>query len=298
MKLSRGKLPRHIMLALILCLIITAAVSPAMASESTRTLAWGSSGEDVRTLQADLSILGYNTYGVDGIFGKNTYNAVIGFQKTQGLAADGIVGNNTRAALTNVLNSSTYVLKWGDSLEAVALRYGTTVQAIRQQNGITSWVLPPGLRLVIPTRVNTSVPSRGNTRFGEMADWWTVASKVFAIGDVATITDLNTGLSYQVVRKGGSKHADCQPRTAADTATMLKIYGGQWSWARRAILVSVDGRVFAASQNGMPHGQRSIWDNNFPGHFCIHFLNSRTHGTDNLDPAHQAAVHRAAGLGY
>jgi len=286
------------MLALILCLIVTAAVSPAMASDSTRTLAWGSSGEDVRTLQADLSILGYNTYGMDGVFGKNTYNAVVGFQKAQGLAVDGIVGYNTRVALTNVLNNSTYVLKWGDSLEAVASEYGTTVQAIRQQNGITAWVLPPGLRLLIPTKVNTSVPSRGNTRFGEMADWWTIASKVFAIGDVATITDLNTGLTYQVVRKGGSKHADCQPRTAADTATMLKIYGGQWSWARRAILVSVDGRVFAASQNGMPHGQRSIWDNNFPGHFCIHFLNSRTHGTDNLDPAHQAAVRRAAGLAY
>jgi len=97
-------------------------------------------------------------------------------------------------------------------------------------------------------------PSRGVKRYGEMADWWTVVSKVFTIGDVATVTDLNTGLSYQVVRKGGCKHADCQPRTAADTATMSKIYGGQWSWARRAFLISVDGRVFAASQNGMPHG--------------------------------------------
>jgi LysM repeat protein len=243
-----------------------------------------------------LGILGYNTYGVDGIFGQNTYNAVVGFQKAKGLPMDGIVGQNTKTAMIGELNRVSYVLQWGDSLEAVALKYGTTVQAIRQKNGISSWILPPGLRLLIPDRVNTAEPSRGGNRYGEMADWWTVASKVFAMGAVATITDLNTGLKYQVVRKGGSNHADCQPLTASDAATMKKIYGGEWSWARRAILVSVNGRVFAASQNGMPHGGQSIWDNNFPGHFCIHFLNSRTHGTNSLDNAHQAAVYKAAGL--
>ncbi len=281
--------------AAILCLSIAAVGGQVMAS-TARNLDWGCRGDDVKSLQADLGTLGFDTYGADGIFGQNTYNAVLGFQKAKGLPADGVVGQNTRTVLNEELNGVSYVLKWGDSLEAVALKYGTTVSAIMQKNGISSWILPPGLRLLMPDRVSSAEPSRANNRYGEMADWWTVASKVFAIGDVATITDLDTGLKFQVVRKGGSKHADCQPLTAADTATMLKIYGAEWSWARRAILVSVNGRVFAASQNGMPHGDRSIWDNNFPGHFCIHFLNSRTHGTDNLDPAHQAAVHKAAGL--
>jgi peptidoglycan hydrolase-like protein with peptidoglycan-binding domain len=35
----------------------------------------------------------------DGIFGPKTYNAVIKFQKSVGLTADGIVGPNTRQAL-------------------------------------------------------------------------------------------------------------------------------------------------------------------------------------------------------
>jgi len=75
---------------------------------------------------------------------------------------------------------------------------------------------------------------------------------------------------------------------------MKKIYGGKWSWARRAIVVEVDGYRIAASMNGMPHGGQAISGNNFDGQFCIHFLNSRTHGSDRVDPDHQAAIKKAA----
>ena len=43
----------------------------------------------------------------------------------------------------------------------------------------------------------------------------------------------------------------------------------------------------------MPHGFSLINENNMDGHTCIHFLNSRTHGTDRVDEAHQAAVAEA-----
>lgn len=129
-----------------------------------------------------------------------------------------------------------------------------------------------------------------------MADWWTDASKIFGMYEKALVTDVETGKSFWVVRRGGSKHADCQPLTLKDTQIMRENYGGQWSWSRRAVVVTVDGQHLAASQNGMPHGEGAIQDNGFPGHFCIHFLNSRTHGTNNLDPQHQAMVKKAAGL--
>jgi LysM repeat protein len=274
--------------ALVLAFIILSA-NLAGTALAESTLSWGSRGNEVNQLQQKLTDLGYNTYGIDGIFGKNTYSAVTSFQKARGLQADGIAGPATWAALKS--GSNVYVLKSGDSLNSVAAKYGTTPQEIIRLNGLTSWVLNPGTRLVIPV----STPSRGGARYGEMADWWTVASQVFTIGTTATITDLDSGLTYRVVRKGGTNHADCQPLTAADTAKMKQAYGGSWSWTRHAILVNVNGRVFAASQNGMPHGGRSIYDNNFNGHFCIHFLNSRTHGTNRVDPAHQAAVHKAAG---
>ena len=45
--------------------------------------------------------------------------------------------------------------------------------------------------------------------------------------------------------------------------------------------------------NGMPHGTSTI-DNDFGGHFCIHFKNSKTHGTDRVDPDHQKCVTTAS----
>lgn len=61
-----------------------------------RKLQTGCSGEDVRRLQETLTGLGFDCGKADGIFGTKTRNAVIAFQKANGLTADGIVGAKTR----------------------------------------------------------------------------------------------------------------------------------------------------------------------------------------------------------
>ena len=66
------------------------------------TLKKGASGNITKLLQEKLVKLGYNTNGVDGIFGNGTYSAVREFQKTRGLSADGIVGQNTWRKLLNL----------------------------------------------------------------------------------------------------------------------------------------------------------------------------------------------------
>lgn len=58
-----------------------------------RTLRKGDQGAEVVTLQKALHLY------PDGIFGEITKNAVIAFQKSKGLASDGIVGAKTWAAL-------------------------------------------------------------------------------------------------------------------------------------------------------------------------------------------------------
>lgn len=63
------------------------------------TLRQGSSGPDVKDLQQKLKDLGFDPNGVDGQFGPGTTNAVIAFQQSKGLAADGVVGPGTQAAL-------------------------------------------------------------------------------------------------------------------------------------------------------------------------------------------------------
>lgn len=60
-------------------------------------LSKGSKGDKVRVLQELLLGRGYDlgAYGADGDFGATTHRRVVGFQTTQGLIADGIVGENT-----------------------------------------------------------------------------------------------------------------------------------------------------------------------------------------------------------
>lgn len=126
----------------------------------------------------------------------------------------------------------------------------------------------------------------------ESLDWFKNGNATIPKGAVLTIKDVATGKTFQVKRWGGVNHADCEPMTKEDTATMKEAYGGSWSWNRRAILVSYNGHVYAASMNGMPHGT-STRDNGFNGHFCIHFTGSKTHGTNRVDEDHQAAVQKA-----
>lgn len=60
---------------------------------------YGSQGGDVKEMQTLLNKIGYNLKE-DGIFGAKTQAAVEDYQQKNGLAVDGIVGNNTRASLT------------------------------------------------------------------------------------------------------------------------------------------------------------------------------------------------------
>ncbi|WP_195989610.1 peptidoglycan-binding protein [Clostridium sp. D53t1_180928_C8] len=64
----------------------------------------GARGNITKLLQEKLINLGYNLgqYGADGVFGAATYNAVVKFQKANGLTPDGIVGQNTWRKLLNL----------------------------------------------------------------------------------------------------------------------------------------------------------------------------------------------------
>ena len=81
-------------------------------SASASVVAWGSRGSQVSLVQQKLKQYGYYDGAVDGVFGKETYNAVIWFQEKNGLKADGAVGPSTAAALgitlTGTVAASTY----------------------------------------------------------------------------------------------------------------------------------------------------------------------------------------------
>ena len=72
-------------------------------------LKYGSTGDDVKKLQNALIDAGYDvgSTGADGVFGKNTQAAVKAYQQANGLAVDGIAGQNTLGALYGTSTTST-----------------------------------------------------------------------------------------------------------------------------------------------------------------------------------------------
>ena len=126
-----------------------------------------------------------------------------------------------------------------------------------------------------------------------LEDWW--SGKIDTIikrGQTFTVTDVLTGRSFTCARYGGENHLDAEPYTAADSAIYFDIFGTT-TWSARAIWLTFDGQTYAAAMNGMPHGGQKITTNNFNGQFCIHFLNSRTHGGDRVNDDMQARIMEA-----
>lgn len=131
-------------------------------------LSWGSTGNDVITLQYLLNFISdfYPTIPSitqNGVYDYQTAEAVKAFQRMMGLTADGVVGPNTWKALYDTYwsikenaeepsqGNFEYVVRPGDSLWLIAQKFGTTVDAIKAANKLTSNVINVGQVLQIPT---------------------------------------------------------------------------------------------------------------------------------------------------
>ncbi len=289
----------------------------------------GSSGDSVEKLQQALKIKGYFSGTVDGKYGDMTVAAVKAYQKAMGLSQTGKADYATimklfgKVLYTTVandpqMNGITRISQITVPATSEKGNSGKNVLALQQALKIKGFYKAPidskyGDQTV--EAVKAFQKSKGLTQDGkagndtikalfgknasnytyvtERLDWFSKGVNVFTGQCVYTVKDVNTGKTFRARRRFGSNHLDSEPLTASDTAVLKSLYGGEWSWNRRAILVLYNGHVYAASMNGMPHGTSTITNNNFDGHFCIHFYKSRTHGTNRVDEAHQNCVSRA-----
>ncbi len=88
------------LLCAVLINIFSAMVSENIASRSKDVLSkFGSTGQEVRSIQKKLKNWGYYKGDIDGIYGSKTKAAVVYFQKKNGLTADGVAGPKTLAAM-------------------------------------------------------------------------------------------------------------------------------------------------------------------------------------------------------
>ncbi|MBE4907097.1 LysM peptidoglycan-binding domain-containing protein [Bacillus luteolus] len=195
------------------------------------------------------------------------------------------------------LTSKTYIshtVSQGDTIWGLSVKYGIPQSELLKDNSLTTQsVLRIGQQLRIP-QYQIAVKETPTLNHGEYVDWWTEAQYLFPIGAVATVTDFQTGVSFKVKRTIGANHADCEPLTATDTEIAKGLWGG-FSWKERAVVVDVNGRKLAASMSFMPHDVQYITNNNFNGHFDIHFNNSTRHIDGKIDVAHQEQIRIAAG---
>lgn len=267
----------------------------------------GVQSEDVKLLQTNLKKLGFFTGEVTGLYGDITATAVKNFQKANSLNANGEANEATVEKVNYFASRITYVASRGSSRETAPA--STPAPAAN----------PAAKATAKPAAAQSTAQPAGKGGVS-MLQWFGGAERVFSIGSIATVTDLNTGIAFKIKRTYGTNHADCETLTAADTAKMLQAAGGSWNWTRRPVIIEVNGQKIAASMAPFPHAGRddvaanvnttnrsgdygsgvnldTVKGNNMNGHFDIHFLGSRTHGTNQVDANHQAAVKRAYELG-
>ena len=96
---------KKLILAIVLIFTVNILIIALAQSADAALYKRGSSGTTVSEIQRRLKSWGYYTGSVDGIYGSRTENAVKYFQRTNGLAVDGQVGDKTLAAL-GIYNAS------------------------------------------------------------------------------------------------------------------------------------------------------------------------------------------------
>jgi len=225
--------------------------------------------------------------------------------------------SDSSSSNTAQITYKTHTVQNGDTLWNLSIKYGIPYSELLQVNSLTeSSKIYTGMKLTIPVH---HIPVKDTPNgYGELLEWFSEAQYVIPINSDFQLVDLETGKSFNARRTVGSGHADCEPLTANDTAIMKNIWGGNFNWNKRSVLVKYNGRTIAASAAGMLHagnegapgGEWTSWrsdnygaginydyikGNNAHGHFDLHFYKSIGHSSGVENATHQKNVLRSAG---
>ena len=217
------------------------------------TLQQGTKNDEVLKLQNMLTSLGFYTGNKTGNFGEKTADAVIAYQKSKGLTADGIAGKKTLAAINADYSGSS---------------------VIGNNNG----------------NANAPTPSMANNVIYENFYNW---RRNYANGEYCTVYDFSTGYSWKLRIMTKDAHMDAEPATAEDTAIMLKAFGNKTTWNPKPVWVTFsDGKTYIGSTHDVPHSPQHLTSNNFAGHLCVHFPipMSKAESIGSYAVSHQEAI--------
>ncbi len=95
----------------------------------------------------------------------------------------------------NTTTATTYTVKSGDSLWSIANQYGTSVDAIKQANQLTSNTLSIGQVLVIPSTTNSTTPSETIYTVKSGDSLWSIARDFnVSVNDLKNANQLTSNL--------------------------------------------------------------------------------------------------------
>lgn len=239
--------------------------SDSSSSSGSGVYKYGSTGSDVLYIQTALKKLGYYSGSLTGHYGNKTTQAVMDFQRDNGLSADGVVGAKTMTKIREAYN------------EATSGGSGSSSSGSSSSSGISLHSTVYDLSWDDYKRAYVRAGlSRGNT---------------------FKLTDLKTGKTFKVYVQSAGYHADVEPATAADTAIMCSIYGvssaNKIGYTRRAMIATIGNYQFVCSMYGEAHGSEVITNNNYDGQFCIHFRDCKTSGTQVVREENQTPIDQA-----
>jgi LysM repeat protein len=177
-----------------------------------RTLRPGDFGLDVSVVQFLLTKRGVYHGALDGYLGRRTERALRHYQRLAHLTADGVIGPRTLAAFvrrthvpvvrTVPVSSRTYVVAPGDSLTAIANRYGVSPAALARANGrLLSAVLVIGTRLTVPAAPTGLAATPTNVR--DRLDAWAARLGV-SRSLVRALAWMESGYQPDVVSQAGA----------------------------------------------------------------------------------------------
>ena len=203
------------------------------------------------------------------------------------------------SSYTAYINKKTYVYKkpsTSSTRKSVSLNTKVTVTGSSgsfykvRKSGVTAYVLKSCV-----SRTKTTSTSKSSSWKSKVVklDWFKTGKNVLKKGAYGYLYDISTGITMRIKRMGGTNHADVEPATASDTAKLKKIAGGKFSWNSHAVILYAGGKYVACGINTMPHGDQTITNNNYNGQFCLHMVNSTTHGTTTVNVNHQASINKA-----
>ena len=241
------------------------------------TIRIGEKGPRVKTLQQSLITTGFLRGSADGIFGNQTQNAVIAFQSSCNLAADGLAGKKTLTALEKAVASGTTAP-------------AATVAPVQSASApaAVSTSAPSATSAPVVTEINDRISAPSVSSL-QLLHWFNDIKPAISGGQQLLIYDPASGLSWTLRVMSRGRHCDAEPLTAADTNTMVQAFGGENTWNQKGVYVMLpDGRWTIGSTHDMPHDSSSIKNNGFNGHLCVHFLRDMSEAREN-DPKYGVA---------